>query len=100
MLKPAVGVVMLGVSSFASCLRIVVLPLLSNPNNTILNSLSDDDLSFLNSDKRPYKTTSFFITSNCKLKLVDFWVTSISTSDKLHMKPILKTNRTQSEFQS
>lgn len=53
MLNPAVGVVMLGVSSFASCFRIVVLPELSSPNSTILNSLSDDDLSFLKSDRRP-----------------------------------------------
>lgn len=53
MLNPAVGVVMLGVSSLANCLRIVVLPELSKPNSTIRNSLSDDDLSFLNKESKP-----------------------------------------------
>jgi hypothetical protein len=47
---------MLGVSSFASCFRIVVFPELSKPMSTIRNSLSDDDRSFLRSDNKPYKT--------------------------------------------
>lgn len=54
-LNPAVGVVMWGVSSFAKCLKIVVLPLLSSPTRTILNSLSDDDRSFLNSESKPWE---------------------------------------------
>jgi hypothetical protein len=54
MLKPAVGVVMVGVSSLASCFKIVVLPELSRPRRTIRNSRSDDDLNFLRSDKSPF----------------------------------------------
>ena len=61
MLNPAVGVVMLGVSSFASCFRMVVLPELSSPSKTILNSLSEDDLSFLKSDRRPCQGKIFFL---------------------------------------
>lgn len=53
MLKPAVGVVMLGVSSLASCFNMVVLPELSSPSKTIRSSLSDDDLSFRSSERRP-----------------------------------------------
>lgn len=53
MLNPAVGVVSCGVSSFAKCLRIVVFPELSKPSNTIRNSLSDDDRSFLSKESKP-----------------------------------------------
>lgn len=63
MLKPAVGVVMCGVSSFAKCRRIVVFPELSRPMRIIRNSLSDDDLSFLSSDNKPFnreKSIIFF----------------------------------------
>lgn len=55
MLKPAVGVVSWGDSSLAKCFKIVVLPLLSNPTRTILNSLSDEDRNFLKSESKPCK---------------------------------------------
>ncbi|CRK86976.1 CLUMA_CG000789, isoform A [Clunio marinus] len=65
MSNPAVGVVMFGVSSFANCLRIVVLPELSKPSNTILNSLSDDDLSLRSSESKPCE----IFNSNCTLNV-------------------------------
>lgn len=68
MLKPAVGVVMVGVSSFASCFKIVVLPELSRPRRTIRNSRSDDDLNFLKSDKSPCKMKNIFVFNDQPVK--------------------------------
>lgn len=52
MLKPAVGV-MLVISSDASIFSMVVLPALSRPRRSILNSRSGVDVSFLRIDKSP-----------------------------------------------
>lgn len=65
-LNPAVGVVIVGVSSFASCFRIVVLPELSSPSRTIRSSRSDDDLNFLSNERSPYKEKYVVETQECQ----------------------------------
>lgn len=84
MLNPAVGVVMLGASSLASCFRIVVLPELSNPSSTILSSLSLDDRSFLNSESRPCGCKKG-LNFNCKLRTVKCRAASIKRVSKVRI---------------